>query len=259
MAAAMFLVVAASQGAFAADSTIDFRAGQVLGIGSRTAEGCAFSKAIEVTQTLNPGETSKFLALSISKDCRVEVVATWRGQLADGPSIIANELSRLIALQDPTSSVAAESVSSSSARLASGGCKTASQHAWMYGFGGSGDKLTSQDESIGFCWDQVEAWLTSGNGSCHGSVPTPFWRWVVDSCTWPSFNWGPSANGAGATLRGSYHCDPPGQQPCALGGGYVHQIYTKNTGYRTGGASCTYWFQGQGVAGSSHTVVNCTG
>jgi hypothetical protein len=261
-AAAVLLLATFSQGVLGAEPTpsSDRSVGEILAKGLRTAAGCQFNGPLEVTQTLSPAQAeSKFIALSVTSDCRVWISAAWRGQLADGPPEIAKELSSLIAAQDPGGSVSAESFNSGPTRVASGGCKTSSQHAWMYGFGGSGDTLTSQDESISFCWDQVEAWLTSGNGSCHGSTPTPFWRWLVDSCTWPDFNWGPSSNGAGATLQGNYHCDPPGQQPCANGTGYYHQIFTKNTGYRNGGASCTYWFQGQGVQGSSHTVVNCTG
>lgn len=261
-AAAVVLIVALSPGPANADGTANagpaVQVGQVLATGTKTATGCRFDEPVQITLDIEPGETaSKNVSLAISDGCRVRVTALWRGQPSGGPAG-ASDLSGVRASRGGI--VSAEEMSSGKGfvPLSLSGCKSVTQTAWMYGFGGSGDDLTRVSNYMDFCWDAGEVWKTNGGGGCGGSHPA-YWSWVIDACTWPANTWGPSTSSVYGTIRGDFHCDPINVLPCSLGGGYIHQLYAKDTGYPTGAASCTYWFGGQIVNGMTHTVVNCTG
>ena len=262
-AAAAFLIVALSPGLASADGTGKsgpvIRLGQILGVGKMDARGCRFDEPIEITQDMESDESeSKFVALSVSKECRVQVVGTWHGNLADGPAEVSRELAAVIAGQGRIDPLDDLSSNPDLVPLSTSGCKSISQTAWMYGFGGTGDDLTRVANYTDFCWDAGEVWKTNGGGGCGGSSPL-YWTWVRDSCTWPGSTWGPSRSNIYGTIRGAFHCSPTNVPPCSIGGGYDHQLYAKNTAYPTGSSSCTYWFTGQIVNGMTHSVVRCSG
>jgi len=134
--------------------------------------------------------------------------------------------------------------------------KTSEQHVFMYGYGGTWDKLTHKYGRLTFSYDGQSAAISSQSGSCQGSKPLPWYEWVVDQCVLESVNYGPSGV-VWRTGRGDYHCDPSGTFPCSLSDpdGYYHNLYDREDGHSDGTSHCSYWWSGTIAAGVSTEIL----
>jgi hypothetical protein len=128
----------------------------------------------------------------------------------------------------------------------------------MYGYNGQSDALTLKTGILTYCYTGSSVWTSSHSGQCSANA-FAWWRWVVDQCIVYAENGGPSSSFVYKTGRGQYHCDPPGVMPCALGSGYGHFLFDKETGYPNGTAICSFWYQGTIVNGVTHSVGGCSG
>lgn len=223
--------------------------GAVAAPGRARADGeCQFDSPVHV-RTTAPGQgTTKWVVLRVDQQCQLVVQAKWTGALTQGPVTVVEPLQRLLPTLQSTQSTAPGVLSS--------GTKTSQQYVYMYGGGGTADKLTSIEGRITFSWDGTNASISSGSESCGASDPPGGHRWVVDSCGLQYQDGGPR-DVVWRTSRGSYHCDPPGIFPCNISepDGYYHNLYASEDGHGdTGLSHCDFWAEGYIVLGPGRDI-----
>lgn len=121
----------------------------------------------------------QWMGVEINPDCQVVVKARWKGALEHGPSEVVQPLLKLLALESHTVPETTESLSMApsleSASSFATTCKTSCQNVYMYGYGGSADRLTTKSGTLNYCYDGSTVWITRQNGGCSGST-LPTWH-----------------------------------------------------------------------------------
>ena len=233
--------------------------GDIVVTGTRSEGDICDFGAIKV-QTTAPGQgKTQWLGIVLDTHCQAVVNAKWVGSLEEGPQDVVKPLLDLLAVASPLVSEQSgpdfvnKNEMSTSGVLAT---KTSEQHVFMYGYGGTWDKLTHKFGRITFSYNGQSATLSSQSGSCQGSKPFSWYEWVVDGCFLTSVNYGPS-NIVWRTGRGDYHCEPPGTFPCNLSNpdGYYHSLYDDEDGHADGTSHCTFWWSGTIVAGVNREIL----
>ncbi len=110
---------------------------------------------------------------------------------------------------------------------------------WMYGWGGTWDKLTEDTSSMTFGYDGSRAWAVSSNGNC---IPHSSTGWVNTYCrAWidPS-----SGDFTQNNVRGDFHW---------IDNTYSHTLWTALDGRKSGSADCSYVYSGSIVSGTAYT------
>lgn len=236
----------------------------VVAVGVPSAAGCEFPGELQVTRSAAADGETRWLEFTIDAQCRVLVSARWNGALVDGPGRVVDRLEAVMGAE--AERVVAQPISgaaSTSARTGDEGgiqslaiqCKFNRQHIFMFGFGGSGDKLTNLQTEMEFCYDFTNAIVNAHKGSCWGaSLPT--WRWKVDGC-WITFKTQGSAANVRVSHRGDYHCDPTNVPPCNASNpdGYHHRLFSSIHGAANGAALCNWGWDGIIVAQVQRTVL----
>jgi hypothetical protein len=118
---------------------------------------------------------------------------------------------------------------------------------FMYGFGGSGDKLTQKFGILGYEYTGSSVVVNYANGWCY--IPGNN-GWIINSCT---FDLGDSGPGSLVFRQGSgnYHWDPFYWVPS-----YNHTLTDYEEAYDTGAGYCNLYFDGSIVLGVG---MNCGG
>jgi hypothetical protein len=230
------------------------------------------------TPSLGNGQ-QRWIAVEMTGQCEVVVVAKWVGGLADGPRQVAEPLLALIATQSdavpeqwaPAMSSLGTAAVTKGTRPVTGvpsgkllrisqsnllwASKTSSQHVYMFGGGGPLDQLTHKYGQMTFSYNGSSATLDSHGGSCAGSDPFS-WHWVVDNCRTVHVTWGPGSY-VGRVGDGSYHCDPTGSFPCNLSDpdGFYHTLLDEEDGYADGHSTCYASYSGIIVLGYGQQFV----
>jgi hypothetical protein len=237
------------------------RINDVVAVGVPSGAGCAFPGQFHVTRTAPADGETRWLEFTIDAQCRVRVSAKWNSAVSD-----KRVMDRLEAVMGPDAKrVVAQPLSvadSTSAGTSDGSgirpqirCKFNRQHIFMFGFGGSGDKLTNLQTEMEFCYDFTNAIVNAHKGSCWGaSLPT--WRWKVDGC-WITFKTQGSAPNVRVSHRGDYHCDPTNVAPCHASNpdGYHHRLFSSIHGSANGAALCNWGWDGIIVFQVQRTVL----
>ncbi len=108
---------------------------------------------------------------------------------------------------------------------------------YMYGYGGTADPLTERYAKMTFGYDGNSAWKVSGDDGACSWVPD---GWVNTACT---YYWNPTS-GSSVYMQGEgdFHW---------WANSYQHSLYTAQTGTKSGGYSCNYWYTGSIVSGTT--------
>jgi len=233
--------------------------GDIIAIGVRGEDGTCDFDTIEVRTTAPGQNETQWLGIILDPRCQAVVNAKWSGSVDNGPQEIVNPLMELL----PTASQLILEKSHTDTQNEGGASvagdratKTSEQHVFMYGYGGTWDKLTHKYGKITFSYNGQSATIISQTGSCQGSKPFSWYEWVVDGCYLTSVNYGPSTV-VWRTGRGNYHCDPSGSFPCNLSNpdGYYHSLYDDEDGHASGKSYCTFWWSGNIVAGARKQIL----
>lgn len=131
-----------------------------------------------------------------------------------------------------------ESIASSSGAMITS-LKSINEDYWMYGYGGTWDKLTEDTSAMTFGYDGSSAWSISGSGNC---IPHSLTGWVNTYCrAWidPS-----SGDFTQYNVHGDFHW---------LNNYYTHDLWTALDGRKSGSADCSYTYSGSIVSGTTHT------
>jgi hypothetical protein len=134
----------------------DLEMGEVIFTGNFDRDGNCKIDTFKI-QTTAPGNSDNQSWLGIMLDavqCRALVNARWEGAIENGPSEVIDPLLSLQTLDSE-------------------------QLVFMYGYGGTGDKLTRKTGKITFCYDGTNATITSQSGTCQGSNLGMGWIWLM--------------------------------------------------------------------------------
>lgn len=121
----------------------------------------------------------------------------------------------------------------------SSGQKYINEDYWMYGYGGTWDKLTEDYSEMTFGYDGSQAWAISGYGNC---IPHSSTGWVNTYCrAWidPS-----SGDFTQYNVRGDFHW---------INNWYTHTLWTALDGRKSGSADCSSVYSGSIVSGTTQT------
>jgi len=237
--------------------------GDIVATGIRGEGGDCNIDAVKV-RTTAPGQgKTQWLGIVLDTHCRVVVNAKWEGPLTDGPVDVIEPLLRILPVsptipEKPQLDLMSRGGASGLSALACS-LKTSEQLVFMYGYGGTWDKLTRKTGKLTFCYDGVNATINSQSGTCQGSTPGS-WSWVVDACVTIDVRSGPAPI-VWRTGRGDYHCNPPSQFPCNIPAqdGYYHSLYDSEDGHSNGTSHCSFWWTGVIVAGVDRQILQgCT-
>lgn len=112
---------------------------------------------------------------------------------------------------------------------------------WMYGYGGTGDKLTETVNTVGFTINPGSyAQIYSSNAYCSWHSGT---GWVNDACYDDQVvNQG---NPASYEFQGNFHW--------SINNGYYHELHNQIRAYDDGSSQCGYYWSGSIVAGVTNT------
>lgn len=119
------------------------------------------------------------------------------------------------------------------------GQKYITEDYWMYGAGGTWDKLTEDTSSMTFGYDGSWAYAISGNGNC---IPHYQTGWVNTYCSfWISPTSGDFTQN---NVRGDFHW---------IANAYTHTLWTALDGRKSGSADCSHVYSGSIVSGTAYT------
>lgn len=234
-------------------------AGDVVITGVQQNEECRFAP-FEINTTVTANGDAQWVGVEINSKCQVVVKARWNGAFEHGPSEVVQPLRNLLALKSQSVPETPESLSmapslQSTSSLATT-CKTSYQNVYMYGYGGSADRLTTKSGTLNYCYNGSSVWITSQNGGCSGST-LPTWRWVVDRCRTISTNYGPTSSYVYRNGDGNYHCSPTNVFPCNIPNpdGYYHTLSDGESAYPNGTSYCSYGYGGSIVLGVGRQIL----
>lgn len=229
--------------------------GTVVAVGVSDGLSCTF-EAVDRVVLHAPGDSAwQWLWITIDGECQAVVRSSWKGDVHGGdlPDPLADAVESELEDREGANEL-------DSAVTSSEACKTSEQVVYMYGFGGTADRLTSQSGRIYFCWNlnysSPSVRISSSSRICRGSTQLS-WKWVVDGCATTSYRGGPDPNSVWSTVRGNYHCDPDNVDPCkwSTPSGYYHRLFNRQIGYSSGSSKCEYWYDGTIVWGVSREIV----
>ena len=178
-------------------------------------------------------------AIEFKANCQVFLAGKWKGLLKDGPEIIVNPEPGV----QLTSSLDESQVDKEVSQVTTSGTKTSKQEVFMYGGGGTGDKLTSVTADATFSWNGVQAWVTSAGKTCWGSSAFyPNWWWDDNYCGSSYGSSTPSDPWAWFLAEGDFSCYPSWVFPCSASqpDGYYHTLANYITTNINGKADCSF-------------------
>ena len=236
--------------------------GHVVAEGFRTSPDACLFESVEPLPLAANGEM-EWIAIAVDDGCTASVAARWEGSLADAPFDL-NQVP--LESDEPSGRTTTEAAPTTPAPVQSGavasGCKTSEGVTYMYGFGGTLDKLTNKGGRLSFCWNGTVAWMQSQSGSCWGSDPPGGWYWKVDLCYTSTSSGSPyPGQPVWRTGTGNFHCTPATSWPCDLSNptGYYHWLKDSETGYPNGFSICGFDWGGQVVQGvGAYVVQGCS-
>jgi hypothetical protein len=233
--------------------------GEVVMTGIQENEGCKI-EPFQINTTIPGNGDTQWVGVVINSKCQVVVKARWKGALEHGPSEVVQPLLKLLASESQSVPETTESMSMApsleSTSLLATTCKTSYQNVYMYGLGGSADRLTTKSGTLNYCYNGSSVWISSQNGGCSGST-LPTWRWVVDRCRTISTNSGPTTSKVYRNGDGNYHCSPTNVFPCNIPStdGYYHTLGDGESAYPNGTSNCSYGYGGTIVAGVNQQIL----
>lgn len=185
----------------------DIKKGDVITTGKRNSPNDLCQVSFRITTEFGPGgKGSKSIRTIVDNNCNVVVVEK-------------NESQPKTASTDPQTNAATD--------------------IYMYGWGGTSDKLTERYSQMTFGWDGNSAWKISGDDGYCWWLPD---GWSNTACT---YYWNPSSgNSVNLYGEGDFHY---------LLGSWTHSLLTTTSGKKDGSVSCTYGYTGsivEGVVGS---------
>lgn len=177
-----------------------------------------------------------------------------------GPSAIVEPLIELlkeqsIPIPEETNLKSIGSSDIKSSTMTPSSTKTSEQLVYMYGYGGTADKLTKKTGKLTFTYNGSSATITSQSGTCQGSKILT-WQWVVDGCFNTDIEYGP-ADIVFREGRGDYLCKPQDSFPCDTSepNGYYHKLFDNEDGHKDGVSHCVFWYNGTIVSGVKHQIL----
>jgi len=228
--------------------------GDVVAQGAIGAEGiCIIDQFKFNIDAPGNGETS-WSVIEFDEKCQILLAAKWDGLFQDGPEHIVNPEPGL----HLTSALDEIAVKREDFQIVTSGSKASSQEVFMYGGGGTSDKLTKITSSATFSWNDVYAWVSSGGETCWGNTFfSPNWWWDVDYCESTYGDGTPGDPGAWFWGYGDFACRPTWVFPCSASNpdGYFHTLNNYLSSDQYGNASCTYWYSGNIVSGVTRNII----
>lgn len=142
--------------------------GDIVVVGIPKADGdCEFG-SIKVRTTAPEYDRTRWLGIVFdAKQCRAVVNAKWEGALEEGPQQLVKPLTSLLSTSMPIQETFPHNLEHE--RTSPYGVmatKTGEQHVFMYGYGGTWDKLTHKYGRITFSYNGQSATISSQSGSC---------------------------------------------------------------------------------------------
>lgn len=241
----------------------DLKVGDIIGKGMLAGSSCDFSKAPVTLRTeLSNKNESKWTAIRVDNLCRLVVAGKWLGTMEDGPQDIVEPLVKKIPLLTKSNEVAeGQNILTSFGTDEIGilgANSTANLHVYMYGYGGTPDKLTHLYVDLTIDYNLQTVSIKSASRTCSGSQIFSWYKWMNDSCTRISWTPGPASR-VEYGAQGDYHCDPAGTSPCNLSDpdGYYHSLKGWISGTNNGSLACWHSWSGKIVLGTGRIVTNC--